>query len=69
MTDSAIVGAGLTAFGKFDGESLKVLAGRAIEAALADAGVDRNEIDMAFVANSVGAVAIHILHRGRRSLR
>ena len=54
--DAAIIGTGLTAFGKFEEESLKTLAGRVITEALEDAGVEQDGIDMAFVANAVGAV-------------
>jgi acetyl-CoA acetyltransferase len=52
----AIVGQGMTRFGKHPDRSLKSLGREAIEAAIADAGIDPAEIDMAFVANSMSAV-------------
>lgn len=51
--DLALVGAGMTRFGRFPDRSLKSLGREAIEAAIADAGIDPGEIDMAFVANSM----------------
>lgn len=52
----AIAGAGMTRFGKFLDTPLKALATPAIDAALSDAGCARDEIEMAFVANSMAAV-------------
>ncbi len=56
MTDVALIGAGLTPFGKFPDRSLKDLAAAAIEEALDDAGIPADEIEMAFVANALSAV-------------
>ncbi len=56
MTDVALIGGGLTPFGKFPDRSLKDLAGAAIEEALDDAGIPPDEIEMAFVANALSAV-------------
>lgn len=56
MTDCALVGVGLTPFGKYPERSLKELATPAIEAAIADAGIERDEIDIAFVASTVSAI-------------
>jgi acetyl-CoA acyltransferase len=56
MTDVAIVGAGMTPFGKHMNVSLGDLAGRAIDLALADAGADASDIDMAFVANAMASI-------------
>ena len=47
---------GLTPFGRFKDQSLSQLAGQAIAAALADAGVEPGEIEAAFVANSMASV-------------
>jgi acetyl-CoA acyltransferase len=52
----AIVGLGMTTFGKYPDISLKTLAGEAIEHALADAGLAVGDIDMAFVANAMAGV-------------
>jgi len=54
--DVAIVGVGMTPFGKHIDRSLKALGGQAIDAALTDAGLEKSDIDMAFVANSMAAV-------------
>ena len=53
---AAVVGVGLTPFGRFKDSSLSQLAGQAIGAALADAGVEPSEVEVAFVANSMAAV-------------
>src|SRR5438105_11163458 len=56
MNDVAIVGVGLIPFGRFFQSSLKDLAGRAITEALSDAGIQREDVQMAFVANAAGSV-------------
>lgn len=56
MSNSAIVGVGLTSFGRFEDRTLGELGRDAVTQALRDAGVDRGEIEMAFVANAVGAI-------------
>jgi acetyl-CoA acyltransferase len=56
MSTVAITGVGLTAFGRFKDQSLSQLAGQAIAAALADAGIEPAEIQAAFVANSMASV-------------
>jgi acetyl-CoA acyltransferase len=52
----AITGVGITQFGKHLDRSLKDLGGEAIDAAIADSGIAQDEIDMAFVANSMASV-------------
>ncbi len=56
MSTAAIVGVGLTPFGRFKDQSLSQLAGQAIAAALADAGISPSQVQAAFVANSMAAV-------------
>ncbi len=56
MRGVAVAGAGVTPFGKFEWAELRALATGAIESALADAGLDRAAIDMAFVASTVNAL-------------
>jgi acetyl-CoA acyltransferase len=56
LSAAAIVGIGLTPFGRFKERSLSELAGQAIAGAIADAGIAPADIDMAFVANSMAAV-------------
>lgn len=55
-SDVAIVGIGLTKFGKHQEKPLKTLAGEAITAALQDAGLEKKDIDTAFVANAMAAI-------------
>jgi acetyl-CoA acyltransferase len=52
----AIVGVGMTPFGKHLDISLATLAGQAVDAALADSGLAHSDIDMAFVANAMASV-------------
>jgi acetyl-CoA acyltransferase len=52
----ALIGLGMTNFGRFIDRSLKDLAGAAIEEALSDAGLDADQIDMAIVANTVASI-------------
>lgn len=56
MTSSAIVGVGMTPFGKHVDTSLKALGAAAVHDALADAGVTREQVDMAFVANAMASI-------------
>ena len=56
MDTPAIIGTGLTRFGKYLDTPLHALAGEAVAQALADAGVDQDAIDMAFVANAMAGV-------------
>ena len=56
MSACAIVGIGLTPFGKQIDRSLQSLTAEAVVLALKDAGVEVDEIDAVFVANTVSAV-------------
>jgi acetyl-CoA acetyltransferase len=56
LTGAAILGVGLTPFGRFQDRTLSQLAGEAIAGALQDAGIGQHEVDMAFVANSMASV-------------
>jgi acetyl-CoA acyltransferase len=58
MTDReiAIVGVGMTKFGKHAETPLKTLADRAITLALSDGGLEIADIDMAFVANAMASI-------------
>jgi acetyl-CoA acyltransferase len=55
-SSSAVLGVGMTIFGRYPERSLKDLSVPAIGDALADAGVAPTEIDMVFVASTVNAV-------------
>jgi acetyl-CoA acyltransferase len=59
-----IVGVGMTPFGKHPGRSLRDLVREAVDAALADAGVDRSVIDAVFAGNSAAG-----LLTGQESIR
>jgi acetyl-CoA acyltransferase len=52
----ALVGVGMTRFGRYPEDSIKTLAGPAVQEALADAGLDIGEVDMAFVANAMASL-------------
>lgn len=51
-----IAGVGMTRFGKHMDSTLKGLAGEAICEAIEDAGIGRNEIEAAYMANAAGGV-------------
>lgn len=55
-TIPAIIGMGMTKFGRYPDRSLKELGAGAIRAALDDAGLRAADIDMAFVANAMAGV-------------
>ncbi|MGW4201599.1 thiolase family protein [Streptomyces sp. NPDC004726] len=52
----AIIGTGMTPFGKHLGRSLKSLGAEAAHAAVRDAGLETGDLDMAFVANAMASV-------------
>lgn len=52
MAAPAVVGIGMTAFGRFPDLSLKNLAATAVTQAVQDAGIDLEDIGVAFVANA-----------------
>lgn len=56
MRDVAIVGAGMTRFGKFLDRSLKDLAREAVDAACADAGIERGALQAAVVGNALAGL-------------
>jgi acetyl-CoA acyltransferase len=56
MTGVAIIGAGMTAFGRHPDRSLGDLGREAATRALEDAGLAPSDIEMAFVANTAGGV-------------
>ncbi len=51
-----IAGIGMTTFGNHIDTTLKALAGEAIQAALADAGMDKSMLQAAWMANAAGSV-------------
>ncbi len=56
MQPTAIVGAGMTTFGKHMDRSLADLAGEAIGLALTDADIGPDDVEMAFVANAMASI-------------
>jgi acetyl-CoA acetyltransferase len=65
-----IAGAGMTRFGKFIERGLKSLAGEAITLALSDAGIDKSEINAAYMGNAAaGVMTGQVLIPGQVALR
>jgi acetyl-CoA acyltransferase len=56
MRRVAVVGAGMTRFGKFLDRGLKDLSREAVEAALASAGIDQSKLEVAVVGNAAAGL-------------
>lgn len=56
MRDVAVVGAGMTKFGKFLDRGLKEIAGEAVKAALDSAGIDKKKLEVAVVGNATAGL-------------
>ncbi|MGB9499203.1 MAG: thiolase family protein [Dissulfuribacterales bacterium] len=56
MRDVAIVGVGMTRFGKYPNKGIKDLVREAVEDALGDAGIDKKKIEAAFVGNAAAGL-------------
>ena len=70
MRDVAIIGAGMTNFGKFLDRSMKDLTREAVDAALGSAGIDKSKIEAAVVGNAAaGLVTGQECIRGQVVLR
>ena len=70
MRDVAIIGAGMTRFGKFLDRSMKDLTREAVDAALGSAGIDKSKIETAVVGNAAaGLVTGQECIRGQVVLR
>jgi acetyl-CoA acyltransferase len=70
MRDVAIIGAGMTNFGKFLDRSMKDLAGEAIKGALGSAGIDKSKLEAAVVGNATaGLITGQEMIRGQVVLR
>jgi acetyl-CoA acyltransferase len=70
MRKVAVVGAGMTRFGKWMDRSLKDLGREAVDAAMKEAGVDRPQIDAAIVGNATaGLITGQEMIRGQVILR
>ena len=69
-TNAVIAGSGMTAFGKFPNRALSDLAGEAIRAALADAGIEPGAIEAAYMGNAAaGTITGQICVPGEVVLR
>ncbi len=70
MRDVAIVGAGMTDFGKFLDRSMKDIAGEAVKGALDSAGIDKSKLQVAVVGNATaGLITGQEMIRGQVALR
>src|SRR3970040_1278841 len=70
MRDLAVIGAGMTRFGKFLDRSMKDIAGEAVKGALASAGIDKSQLDVAVVGNATaGLITGQEMIRGQVALR
>jgi acetyl-CoA acetyltransferase len=70
MRDVAVVGAGMTNFGKFLDRSMKDIAGEAIKGALDSAGIDKSKLEAAVVGNATaGLITGQEMIRGQVVLR
>lgn len=70
MEDIFIVGVGMTPFGRMLDVDIKTMTRKATEAALADAGIDKSELDAAYFANvSQGHMERQHMIRGEIALR
>ena len=56
MRNVAVVGVGMTRFGKYPDKSIKDLVREAVVGALDDAGMDRKDIEAAYVGNAAAGV-------------
>lgn len=54
--NASIIGAGMTAFGKFPSRSLRSLATEAVELALADADIPKSDVGVIFFANATAGI-------------
>ncbi len=67
MRDVAIVGAGMTRFGKYQDRGLKELTNEAVTSALESAGMDKTALQVAVVGNAAAGIITGRSVSGRRS--
>lgn len=66
MREVAVLGIGLTRFGRFPDKTIKALAREAVERALLDAAIDRTQVEAAYVGNAAaGAITGQHMIRGQ----
>lgn len=69
MQDVAVIGVGMTRFGKFPDTSLKTLVRESVEQALQDAGMKKEDLDVAYMANAAaGLITGQEMIRGQVAL-
>ncbi len=56
MRDVAVIGAGMTRFGKFLDRSMKDLTREAVDGALSSAGIDKSKLEVAIVGNAAAGL-------------
>ena len=56
MREVAVIGAGMTRFGKFADKGIKDLVAEAVRAAVDDAGIEFKDIEAAYVGSAVPGV-------------
>ncbi len=56
MRDVAVIGAGMTRFGKFLDRSMKEITREAVDGALSSAGTDKSKLEVAIVGNAVAGL-------------
>lgn len=56
MREVKVLGVGMTRFGKFLDKSLKMLGAEAVAEALADAGIEKDDVQAAFVGNAMAGL-------------
>lgn len=70
MREVAVIGAGMTKFGKFLDRSMKDLAAEAVNGALSSAGIDKKKLQVAVVGNATaGLITGQEMIRGQVALR
>src|SRR3989337_908747 len=70
MRDVAVIGAGMTNFGKFLDRSMKDIAGGAVKGPLDSAGIDKSKLEAAVVGNATaGLITGQEMIRGQVVLR
>lgn len=66
----AIIGVGMTPFGKFPDQTVRMMAEQAARAALSDAGIDIKQVDQVYFSNAVaGLITGQEMVRGQAALR
>lgn len=69
MQDVAVIGVGMTRFGKFPDKSIKDLVRESVESALGDAGLEKHDLEAAYMGNAAaGLITGQEMIRGQVTL-